>query len=760
MSVAVRELCDFTARRGDLDHRFTPAPSFREGIDGHAQVVARRGEGYRSEVAVEGTLAGLHLRGRIDGVADDGSRLEEIKTHRGRLARMADNQRALHWAQVRAYGALWCRQQRRERITLALVYLDLVTGRETLLSCEASASQLWQELAAACHDYLHWAKSEARHRRRRDSALQGLRFPYLDFRPGQRQMAEATYKAVATGKALLVEAPTGIGKTLGSLFPALKAMPRHGLDRVAFLTMKTTGRQLALSAVNQLDPGPERRLRVLELVARDKACEHPDLACHGDSCPLAQGFYDRLPQARQAAVAHARLDRAGLREVALAHRLCPYYLGQEMARWCDLVVGDVNHYFDSSALLHGLAQARQWRLALLVDEAHNLIDRARGMYSASIDQRSLARLSKEAPAALKQPLARVVRQWQAVVREHGGDQPGSRDAPRWMTLGTIPAEFLQALQGLSGAIGDHLGEHPEDTRPALTDALFEALAFSRLAERFGDHSMCELTRRGRGRARLAIVNQVPGDFLAPRFAAAHASVLFSATLAPPRYQQDLLGLPAHSVWAEVESPFTAEQLDVRICTHLSTRYRHREQSLPGIIEMMAAQYQRRPGHYLAFFSSFAYLDRVVAAMADAYPEIPRRVQRRGMDEAEREAFLADFAPGGCGIAFAVLGSVFSEGVDLPGDRLIGAFVATLGLPPSDARQEALKSRLEARFGQGDNYAYRIPGLIKVIQAAGRVIRGPEDSGTLVLLDDRFAWPEVRERLPSWWQPRQVSSPDP
>lgn len=237
-------------------------------------------------------------------------------------------------------------------------------------------------------------------------------------------MAEATYKAVATGKALLVEAPTGIGKTLGSLFPVLKAMPRHGLDRVAFLTMKTTGRQLALSAVNQLDPGPERRLRVLELVARDKACEHPDLACHGDSCPLAQGFYDRLPQARQAAVAHARLDRAGLREVALAHRLCPYYLGQEMARWCDLVVGDVNHYFDASALLHGLAQARQWRLALLVDEAHNLIDRARGMYSASIDQRSLARLSKEAPAALKQPLARVVRQWQAVVREHGGDQPG------------------------------------------------------------------------------------------------------------------------------------------------------------------------------------------------------------------------------------------------------------------------------------------------------------------------------------------------
>ncbi|MBR9881094.1 MAG: ATP-dependent DNA helicase [Gammaproteobacteria bacterium] len=751
LSVGVRELCEFTGRRGDLDHRFTPAPSSREGIEGHARVVARRGEDYRSEVMVVATLEGLKVQGRIDGVAENGGRLEEIKTHRGRLERMADNQRALHWAQVRAYGALWCRQQGRERITLALVYLDLVSGRETCLSVEAEAATLWQELESACRAYRAWALAEASHRRRRDEALDRLTFPYPAFRPGQREMAETTYKAVATGRDLLIEAPTGIGKTLGSLFPLLKAMPRQALDRAAFLTMKTTGRQLALAALAQLDPGPLRKLRTLELIARDKACEHPQLACHGDSCPLAEGFYDRLPEARQAAVEQGWLDRDGLRQVALEHRVCPYYLGQEMARWCDLVVGDVNHYFDSSALLHGLAQARQWRLGVLVDEAHNLIERARGMYSASLDQRRLARLQKEAPGALRQPLARVIKQWQALVRQHGGEDPGSREAPRWFALDALPAELIGSLQGLCGAIGDHLGEHPEDTQPALTDCLFEALAFVRLAERFGDHSLCELTRHGRGRARLAIVNQVPADFLRPRFAAAHASVLFSATLAPPRYQIDLLGLAEDTVWSEVASPFVAEQLEVRVCAQLSTRYRDRKRSLPGILDVMSEQYRRRPGHYLAFFSSFAYLEQVREALAEAHPDIPQRAQRRAMSEAEREAFLEDFVPGGEGIAFAVLGGAFAEGVDLPGERLIGAFVATLGLPPSDARQEALKTRLEQRFGRGDDYAYRIPGLIKVVQAAGRVIRGPQDTGTLVLLDDRFARPEVQARLPRWWE---------
>ncbi|RTQ97810.1 ATP-dependent DNA helicase [Halomonas nitroreducens] len=744
--VAVRALCEFTARRGDLDHRFTPAPSAREGIEGHARVAARRGEGYEAELPLAGCREGLVISGRADGFDPAANRLEEIKTHRGNLARMADNQRALHWAQVEVYGALLCAERGLSRLTLALVYLDIASGRETLLTRDASAAELEAALVRHCRDFLAWAEQQAAHRQRRDAALAELAFPHAGFRPGQRQLAEDAYRAAATGRCLLVEAPTGIGKTLGTLYPMLAAMPRQGLDRLAFLTMKTPGRRLALDALASLGAAEGQArlpLRVLELVARDKACEHPDRACHGEACPLAEGFYDRLPAARQAAVARGWLDRAALREVALDHRVCPYYLGQELARWCDVLVGDVNHYFDASALIHGLARADGTRLGVLVDEAHNLVERARGMYSAELDQRRLNRLRKAAPPTLSRPLGRLARRWQALLREV--------DDCDWQALDAVPWRLLGALQQTVSAVTDYLGEHPAGGDPALQEFLFEALAFTRLAEAFGEHSLCELRRPRRGRAVLALRNLVPADFLAPRFATAHSVVLFSATLSPPAYHRDLLGLPGGTVARRVAAPFAAEQLEVRLRTDISTRLRDREASLTPIVAELADQYRRRPGHYLAFFSSFAYLEAALARLREAWPAIPVRAQHRGMDESEREAFLAGFDPGGAGIAFAVLGGAFAEGIDLPGERLVGAFVATLGLPPFDPLNEALKSRLQARFGCGDDYAYRVPGMIKVVQAAGRVIRGPEDRGVVVLMDDRFARHENRSLLPDWWR---------
>ncbi|WP_280548728.1 ATP-dependent DNA helicase [Halomonas sp. 11-S5] len=767
--VAVRTLCDFTAREGDLDYRFTPAPSAREGIAGHALVSRRRGEGYEAELPLSGAFEGLKVGGRADGFDPAANRLEEVKTHRGRLERMADNQRALHWAQVSVYGALLCAERGLTSLTLALVYLDITTGRETVLTREASASELSAFFATQCRRFLAWAAQEARHRERRDAALGELAFPHDRFRPGQRDLAESVYKAASTGRCLLVQAPTGIGKTLGTLFPLLKAMPRQGLDRVAFLTMKTPGRRLALDALAALGGGegaagspdagspdagsPDatpQPLRVLELTARDKACEYPDRACHGEACPLAAGFYDRLPAARQAAVAGGWLDREALRAVALDHGVCPYYLGQELARWCDVVVGDVTHWFDANALLHGLARANDWRLGLLVDEAHNLVERARGMYSAELDQRRLARLRREAPGALARPLGRLARQWQALVREAGMSEAGAPGRPGYRVLDGLSDGMVAALQGVASAITEHLGEHPDQASLALQELLFEALAFTRLAASFGDHSLCDLARHGRGRAVLGLRNLVPADFLAPRFAAAQSAVLFSATLSPAHYHRDLLGLPVATVWWEVASPFAAEQLEVRIRADISTRLRDREASLSPIVAELAEQYRRRPGHYLAFFSSFVYLEAALARLQEAHPEIPVRAQTRGMREAARDAFLAGFTPGGQGIGFAVLGGAFAEGIDLPGERLIGAFIATLGLPPFDPFNEALKARLAARFGRGDDYAYRIPGLIKVVQAAGRVIRGPDDEGTLVLMDDRFARREVRARLPGWW----------
>ncbi|WP_404295886.1 ATP-dependent DNA helicase [Halomonas sp.] len=771
--VAVRALCDFTAREGDLDHRFTPAPSAEDGIAGHAEIARRGGEGVEREVPLHGVIEELSVSGRADGYDPAANCLEEVKTHRGTLARMADNQRALHWAQAKAYGALLCAERDLPAVTLALVYLEVGSGRETRLEQRFEAAELSDFLASLCRRYRAWAEQEAGHRERRDSALRGLAFPHADFRPGQRELAEGVYKAAATGRCLLTQAPTGIGKTLGTLFPLLAAMPRHALDRMAFLTMKTPGRALALEALRQLgaesgaeksagtiaELGHESRieepqrlpLRVLELIAREKVCEYPGRACHGEACPLAAGFYDRLPAARQAAVTRGWLDREALRQVAGEHGVCPYYLGQELARWCDVAIGDVNHWFDANALLHGLAKTNRWRIGLLVDEAHNLVERARGMYSAELDQRRLARVRRSAPPALARPLGRLARQWQTLVKEAGFAEAGEKGRPAYRVLDGLPDAMVGALQGAASAITDTLVEHPESASPELQELLFEALAFTRLAETFGDHSLCDLARHGRGQAVLGLRNLVPADYLAPRFRAARCAVLFSATLVPPAYHRDLLGLPAETVWQSVASPFAAEQLEVRLRTDISTRLRDREASVAPIVAELAGQVRRHPGNYLAFFSSFAYLERARVAFAEAHPSIPVWAQVRGMGEPERDAFLARFATGGAGIGFAVLGGAFAEGIDLPGERLIGAFIATLGLPPFDDFNETLKARLQARFGCGDDYAYRIPGLIRVVQAAGRVIRGPADRGTVVLMDDRFARREVLTRLPEWWR---------
>ncbi|RCW67715.1 DNA excision repair protein ERCC-2 [Marinobacter nauticus] len=746
MKVAVRTLCEFAARHGDLDFRYTPAPSSEEGIAGHQAIQAKRGYGYKSEYSLTGKVLGMQLSGRADGYHPHKNRLEEIKTHRGDVSRIRPHQRALHRAQLRAYGALLCRQENRKSVELALVYYDIGRDKETLLTETAKVDELWQELETLCGRYQAWAEQEEHHREQRDALLAKLRFPFPDFRSRQRQLAETVYKNSVKAGTLLLEAPTGLGKTLGTLFPALMALPAARQDRLLYLTCRNTARQLALEAVDKLRHAQDQLqafpLRTLELVSKDDACEHPDKACHGESCPLAKGFFDRLPEARAEAVQSKEpLNQESLAKIAAGHDICPYFLAQEMARWSDLVIGDVNRLFDQSALLHGLIRQNNWRASMLVDEAHNLVDRARGMYSVHLEQQRLLKLKKTAPKPVKAALDRTARAWQALIRDHGEQaQP--------VFLATLPPQLLGALQAMVSVITDYLADNPPDL--ALQEVMFESVAFMKLADSFGDHSLCEFQRSGRGRARLTIQNLIPADFLTDRFTAAHSVLLFSATLSPGVYYRDLLGLPEDARFTSLPSPFSAEQLKVEFTPGISTRQVHREASLQPIAELIAKQYRERPGHYLAFFSSFKYAKEVSDTLAEQAPDIPQRSQKPGMSPEQRRQFLAEFQKPEGSVAFAVLGGVFSEGIDLPGDQLIGAFVATLGLPPFDAWHEILKERLQQRFGEGYNYTYLIPGLQKVAQAAGRVIRTPDDRGVIWLIDDRFLQGQVRNLLPKWW----------
>lgn len=858
LTVAVRALCEFTARSGDLDLRFTPAPSALEGMEGHAVVQQRRGEGYEAEIALSGHYQGLQVRGRADGWDAQAQRLEEIKTYRGPLEGVRPHHRALHWAQAKVYGHLLCQARGLARLNVALVYFQIGTQQETVLVQDCSAAELQQFFEAQCQRYLDWAHSEAAHIRQRGVALAALPFPMPAFRTGQRQLAVAVYRtamAPEAGACLMAQAPTGIGKTLGTIFPMLKAMaagqgaavdaakdienesiPRklQALDKLFFLTAKGTGHGQALHALGQIQaalahsqtaPVPRSEsggpaLRVLEMRARDKACEHPDKACHGDACPLARGFFDRLPAARQAAVAlqtgdagAGTWDAAAVRALALQHGICPYYLSQELARWADVVVADYHYFYDSAAMLYALTQQQGWRVGLLVDEAHNLLERARSMYTAQLSPFDLLAARQSATGAVKKALDALQRQWNALAKAQAGEPqaaaeggegeegteaavadlplfaqaarvtlpvraPAQPSARAYRSYESIPPALLAAVQRAVGAIADVQADRPLPPGDPVLGCYWELLHFQALAESFGPHALFDIqleTPRDGQRAvagkagpglssrslrasrtplsTLCIRNVIPAPHLVARHAAAQATVLFSGTLSPPAFYRDLLGLPQSTAWLDVEAPFAAHQLQLQIARHLSTRWRDREASLAPMADLVAAQYARQPGNYLCFVSSFDYLQRVAATLQRRHPQLPLWQQERGMDEAGRSAFLQRFAEGGRGVGLAVLGGAFSEGVDLPGTRLIGAFIATLGLPQLNSVNEAMQRAMDAVMGEGlgYDYTYLYPGLRKVVQAAGRVIRTESDRGVVVLMDDRFGCADVQALLPTWWR---------
>ncbi|MFG6466000.1 ATP-dependent DNA helicase [Roseateles sp. BYS87W] len=767
-TVSVRSLCEFTAKCGDLDRRFTPSATALEGQAGQLAVYARRSPGYQIELPLEGRWGALRVRGRADGYEADVNRLEEIKTIRGPLELVPDNRRALHWAQLETYGALLAADRDLAELELALVYVDADTQHETVLRQTLTAAALQAAFEARCRAFEAWAAQEAAHRSARDAALADLPFPLGELRPGQRLLAEAVYRAAARSQCLLAQAPTGIGKTLGTLYPLLRAMPTQGLDKLGYMTCKGTGRIAAmdaLQAVHRTCPGLP--LRVLTLVAKEQACEHPDKACHGAACPLASGFYDRLPAARSEAVATAWLDPAAQRRIALAHGVCPYYLGQELLRWADVVVGDVHHAFDPHGQLYGLALAQGWKLALLVDEAHNLIDRTREMYSASLSLAEVQAAAQAAPVSLRGPLRGLA----AELVRTGRQQPAD-----YQPLPTVPDALAEALQRANAALGEYVQAHPLDVGPVL-QFYFTCLGLQRLLDRLDRHALCDLQRsRARrpapeaaaadGPTNLSLLDGaddeaaqdlllsvrciVPGHFLKERFETLAHVTLFSATLGPADYPRQLLGLPDTTAWLDVPAPFNPEHLTVQVADALSTRYEHRQASLNALVDLLAGQFAEHPGNYLAFFSSFEYLEQAAQRLALRHPELPQWSQGRAMGEAARRGFLDRFVPGGRGIGFAVLGGAFAEGVDLPGTRLIGAFIATLGLPPVSPLQEQVRERLDALFGADHGYADLVPGLQKVVQAAGRVLRSVDDRGWVWLLDRRYRRPDVQALLPAWW----------
>ena len=759
LTLPVRQLVEFLLRRGSIDNRFTGFDRANEGARLHRKLqraATAEHPDYKAEVFLRyHTVAAqvdYTIEGRADGIftAPDGvTTVDEIKTTALPSASITGEQSPEHWAQGQVYAYIYATQNDLAAVRVQLTYYQIDEELTLRFSHDYTRQQLEEIVTGLLEQYAPWAQRAARWKARRTGSLAAMRFPFADYRPGQKAMLSAVYQTCAQGGQLLCQAPTGIGKTISVLFPALKAMGEGG--PVFYLTARGTTRAAAENAIAALhEANPGLTLRSITLTAKDKICLTESHECTPDACPYANGYFDRIKDALWETLDADTLTAQTLTDAARKHTVCPFEMGLDLSLWCDVIIGDYNYLFDPVVSLKRFFESAGDYL-FLIDEAHNLPDRARDMHTESLlksEFTSVKKLLGKGKSRLKTAIQKVnnaLLEWRHRCEEEGG-------SAKTLIRPNRDEELDRILNRLCEPLEAWLDEHrtPDETHAALLQLYFDVRAWLRVAETFDDHFVLQATAFGSD-VRLTQLCLDPSAFLQQNFALGRAAVLFSATLAPPSYYKDLCGLPDARAVA-LKSPFPQENFALYCACNVSTRYRDREAACTQIADYLAEMTGARTGNYIVFFPSYQYLDKVRAVFEEKYPNIPVLVQQTALDEAGREEFLARFAPDPDEtlLAFAVLGGVFGEGVDLAGSRLIGVAVVGPGLPQVGARQEQLRDYFERTRGSGFDYAYRYPGMNKVLQAAGRVIRTPQDRGVVLLIDDRFSMWDYRRLMPPHW----------
>ena len=807
-------MVEFALRQGDLggERDFVGPNRALAGTRGHQQLQRSRPAGYEKEVRLSHELEIvefiLRIQGRIDGLLATAQAvlLEEIKTVQGGWDHTAD---PLHWAQAKCYGFIYAHDHALEQITIQLTYLDLDTGEVTEFRNLFTLAELSAFFEHTTAIYLDWLRAHHHWCQQRDQSISTLTFPFAHYRPGQRQLAVAAYRAVARGGRLFLEAPTGIGKTISAIFPAVKALGEGKLERIFYLTARTSGRAVAEKACADLRQSG-LRLRTLTLTAKEKICAQEGQPCDPLTCPFALGYYDRRRAAMRAALAREEITRPVLEAVSREHQVCPFELSLDLSSWVDVVVCDYNYVFDPKVYLRRHFAEEPGDYAFLVDEAHNLVDRAREMFSADLGVQEI----QDVKRALKQAVprcAKALTRLTSALRKLCGkatlpSEPSSeldlfptaspdRDAPHTPSLSLSEGEREQPrhvsgaarLSATGPASASHTSsarpslttrEFPADLLPLLDDALkqaetwlarnqpadfresllelyFRLHSFRRTAELYDERFVTIIESDRSVRVRLFCLD--PSFLLRQVLARGKAAVFFSATLTPIDYYRALLGGRPEDPLLQLASPFPPEHLAVLVQDRIRTHFKARAGSLLEVVAAIATLMAGRPGNYLVYLPSYTYLAAVQEQFHALHPAVPILVQRSGMTEPEREAFLAAFAVehGETLVGFAVLGGVFGEGIDLVGDRLIGAIIVGVGLPQLCVERDLIRDYFQEQTGAGFDYAYTFPGMNRVLQAIGRVIRSETDRGVVLLIDARFAEQRYRCLFPAWWQPARA-----
>ncbi len=758
LKIAVRDLVSHALRTGDLAFEFLSSPRPIDAIRIHQKIQQSRPKNYTPEVAVshqiETELFILTIGGRIDGVYLEADRvlIEEIKTTTHSLEHYVNNQDTLHWGQVKCYAYLYAKEHNLSEIGTQLTYYQVDTREIRKFEQQFTSIELESFFQNLVTGYLQWAQTFVNWELLRDKSIRKLQFPFDNYRPGQRKIAVGVYRTVKNGGQLIAQAATGIGKTMAVLFPALKAMAEGLNTKIFYLTARTTGRIAAEKALGELRK-KQLKLKSLTLTAKDKICFKPGNACNPEECEFARGYFDRINEALKDMFHQDAFIRPAVEAVARSHQVCPFEFSLELSYWADCIICDYNYAFDPRVFLRRFFQENNNDYTFLIDEAHNLVGRSREMFSAEIFKQSVLDVRRairnELPLAYK-ILGRINSR---LVKERKKCEEYGRGRHEKQP----PDELFPLLNGFLGTTERWLSMNIKAPfREELLDLFFAVSGFMKAAEKY-DQSYATCYEILKKDLKLKLFCIDPSIQLENALKRCRAAVFFSATMTPLSYFKKILGCDKDAASLIIPSPFPGENLTLFISDRISTFYRDREKTRLQVAQAIYTLISQKKGNYLIFFPSYEYMMMVFESFKFHCPDSEIMLQTPGMSESERDEFLNRYRQTSSMslVGFAVMGGIFGEGIDLVGERLSGAVVVGVGLPGISLEKELIKDYFSHTHNAGFEYAYQYPGINRVFQAAGRVIRTENDRGVVLLIDQRYATRRYRSLFPAEWEPIRV-----
>ena len=750
--VAVRQLAEHVHRSGDIHYRFDQPTTSAEGIEAQRRYQiesVKTDANYLTEQRVTEKFSDrdleLTVNGRIDGVLfhedccgpNRCALVEEIKTTRSEFEQLYEYAGELHFAQLKLYAAMLCKPESLSSCELRLTYLHPDRSEQVSFDDVATSRQLRTYFVQTCAQYVSWLLLVQRLRGNRTSFLRNLDFPYTEFRDDQRDIARSCYRAFRDSGQLLVEAPTGTGKTMATLFPAVKAMGEGILDRIIFTTARNTGQRAAEQALTEIAAN-DSPLTSITLTAKDKTCFSPGVPCDPDVCKYAQGYYDRVGDARRDLIANGINDREAVESVAHAHEVCPFELASDVSHWTDVVVCDYNHVFDPVFSRVRWFGNETTNVGLLIDEAHQLGNRVQEMLSTRIDRSQLKRLTaspaQDGVAKKIRSIDRALTNLGRTYLPEGGE----------LILPQAPMALIRAIDRFLQRVFDGGPERTLDE--SLAEFVFTAHRFYKGSSWYDVEDFRYFLLRKGGSVTVQMRCLKPGSHIRGVVDDFQGAVRFSGTLSPAAVFQTMHGCKG-PVLRSIPS-YGSQNTGVYVVPDISTFFRDRVATAPMVADVIRSVVNASPGNYLVAFPSFEYL-RLVQDSCCFDAEL--LMQEQGMSLEDQASFIDRInAPHSTRVGFVVLGGVFTESVDYRSDVLRGAIIVGPGIPPRSLVRDTL-----AESDGNNEIAYRQPGMTRVVQAAGRVARGPMDRGVVVMIDPRFSESHYQKYFPVHWQPHPV-----